>query len=86
MKVHIPTPLRSYTHGKDVVNSRSATVNDLLKELDRQYPGMRFRMLDEQEDIRPHIKVFVNSQQVRSLDTRLSDTDEVHIICALSGG
>jgi molybdopterin converting factor small subunit len=54
--------------------------------MDRTCPGMRFRVMDEQDCLRPHIKIYVNSEQVRSLDARLSESDEVHIICALSGG
>lgn len=86
MKVYIPTPLRSYTRGLGELNLQAATVGDLLNQMDRTCPGMRFRVMDEQDCLRPHIKIYVNSEQVRSLDARLSESDEVHIICALSGG
>jgi molybdopterin synthase sulfur carrier subunit len=86
MRVYIPTPLRSYTRGLGEVNLQAGSVGNLLREMDRNYPGMRFRVIDEQDCLRPHIKIYVNSEQVRSLDTVLSESDEVHIICALSGG
>jgi len=85
MRVYIPTPLRTYTR-QDRVDARGATLADLLGELDRRYPGLRFRIVDEQDSIRPHIKVFINQEQARLLGAPLRPADEVHIICALSGG
>jgi len=84
--VLIPSPLRSYTGARSSVAASGATVAELLADLDRQYPGIRFRMIDEQDAIRPHIKIFVNQDQVRRLDARLAASDEVIIIAALSGG
>ena len=85
MKVLIPTPLRSYTRAREVEAS-GATMGELLADLDRQFPGIRFRMVDEQNKIRPHMKVFVNEDAVRDLDTRLAPSDEITIMQALSGG
>ena len=86
MKVSIPQPLRSYTEQQPEVEADGETVAELLGDLDRRFPGVRFRMIDEQEGIRPHIRIFVNRQQIRRLDTQLRDFDEVHILQALSGG
>lgn len=86
MKVLIPTPLRSYTAGLHEVELAGATVGDVLDDLERRYPGIRFRMIDEQDGIRRHIRVFVNGDQVRGLQARLRATDEVLIVQALSGG
>ena len=86
MKVYVPGPLRSYTGNRALVEASGADLAGLLSDLDRRFPGMRFRMIDEQDAIRPHIKLFVNQLQARSLDTPLRTADEVHIICALSGG
>ena len=60
MKVRIPDPLRSYTGQEKVVDAEGSTVGELLVDLDAQYPGIRFRMVDEQNAIRKHMKVFVN--------------------------
>jgi molybdopterin converting factor small subunit len=85
MKVLIPTPLRSYTrHGE--VEAAGATLADLLADLDRQYPGLRFRMVDEQGAIRPHIRVFVNGEQVFDPGHALRASDALQIVQALSGG
>lgn len=85
MRVHIPSALRSYTDRAETEAS-GTTLAALLVDLDRRYPGIRFRMVDEQERIRRHIRIFVNGEQVRELSQPLSATDEVVIVQALSGG
>jgi molybdopterin converting factor small subunit len=62
------------------------TVREVLADLDRRFPGMRFRMIDEQDRIRPHIRLFVNTTAVESLGLGVRVGDTVHLICALSGG
>lgn len=86
MRVNIPTPLLSYTNQRKAVDAAGRTVAELLGDLDRQFPGIRFRMIDEQDAIRPHMRIFVNREQVRGLDAVLTPSDEVHILQALSGG
>jgi molybdopterin converting factor small subunit len=86
VNVRIPTPLRSYTQQQPVVTAQGASVGAVLADLDRQYPGIRFRMVDEQDRIRPHMKMFVNDEAVRDLTSPIAPTDEVTIIQALSGG
>lgn len=85
MRVLIPTPLRSYTKSAEV-DVQAATLGELLLELERRYPGIRFRMIDEQDQMRPHIRFFVNGTQVWQLNTQLVPTDEIQIVQALSGG
>ena len=86
MKVRIPSPLRSYTRQQAVVDADGATLTELLFDLDRRYPGLRFRMVDEQGRIRKHMKIFVNDESVRELETRVDARDEITIMQALSGG
>ena len=86
MKVYIPDTLRSYTGDQRTVAAQGVTLAALLIDLDRQFPGIRFRMVDEQDRIRPHIRIFVNGKQVRELSEPLSTRDEVFIVQALSGG
>ncbi|MBL8186666.1 MAG: MoaD/ThiS family protein [Acidobacteria bacterium] len=86
MKVIIPSPLLSYTRQQKEVDATGATVAELLEDLNRSFPGIRFRMIDEQDAIRPHMKIFVNGEQVFALNTALTPADEVHILQALSGG
>ena len=86
MRVLIPTPLRSYTANAAAVSAHGTTLDQLLSDLDRQYPGLRFRIIDEQGSIRPHIRFFVNRFATRDLASALSENDEVMIVGALSGG
>jgi molybdopterin converting factor small subunit len=85
MKVLIPRALRSYTE-RGEAEASGATLAAVLADLDRTYPGIRFRMIDEQDRIRRHIRIFVNDDQVRDLSQPLNATDEVIIVQALSGG
>ena len=86
MRVDIPSQLRDYTGGSAQVEARGATLAELLADLDRLYPGIRFRMIDEQDRVRRHIKIFVNAELVRDIGTALAANDEVVIVGALSGG
>ncbi len=85
MKVVIPSPLLSYTHEREV-QAEGGTLAALLADLDRRYPGIRFRMVDEQDALRPHVRMFVNGELVRDLERGLRPDDEVQIVQALSGG
>lgn len=86
MRVLIPTPLRSYTDHRKEVEAEGATVDELLRDLDRQYPGLRFRVVDEQGRLRTHMKVFVGQESIRDLGAALAGHDEVTLMQALSGG
>ena len=85
MRVLIPGALRSYT-GASHVDAAGATLGELLADLDRQYAGIRFRMVDELGRIRPHMRIFVNGQATHELTRPLQQADGVFIVQALSGG
>ena len=84
--VRVASPLRSYTKGAASTEASGATLSEVLADLDRRFPGMRFRMIDEQDRIRPHIRLYVNTDAVELLDHRIGRGDTLHLICALSGG
>ena len=86
MKVLLPSPLASYTAGRREVEAQGSTLAELLADLDRRYPGIRFRMIDEQDAVRPHIRFFVNRALVARVTAPLAPTDEVLVVAALSGG
>ena len=86
MHVRIPTPLRSYTGEQKVVDARGGTLGELLLDLDRQFPGLRFRVVDEQSRLRKHVNVWLDGERVRDLEATLDGVDEVVIMQALSGG
>jgi sulfur-carrier protein len=85
MRVTIASPLLSYTNRREVT-AAGATLDDVLRDLDRQFPGIRFRMVDEQEGIRPHMRVFLDGDEVRQLGAALDASRTLHIVQALSGG
>ncbi len=85
MRVFIPSPLLSYT-GRREVSAAGATLAELLADLDRQYPGLRFRVVDEQARLRRHMRFFVNGRQVFELEQALRPDDTLHLVQALSGG
>jgi molybdopterin converting factor small subunit len=84
--VRIPTPLRSYTNGEPAVEAVGATVDEVLRDLDRRYPGIRFRMVDEQGRLRTHMKVFLGDEMTRDLTSAVDPAIEVTLMQALSGG
>ncbi len=86
MKVRIPSPLRSYTGGEANVVASGSTVEELLDDLDRQYPGLRFRVVDEQGILREHMTVWLDGERCRDLAAAVDGLDEVVLMQALSGG
>ncbi|MDA1075008.1 MAG: MoaD/ThiS family protein [Proteobacteria bacterium] len=86
MKVFIPDALRSYTAQERCVSADGSTLDELLHDLDRRYPGIRFRMINEQDQMRPHVAFFVRGQKTRNIGESLHGADEVVIMQALSGG
>ena len=85
MKLLIPSPLLSYTNASEI-DASGATLSDLLADMERRYPGLRFRVVDEQDRLRAHMRFFVNGEQVFAMSQPLRPTDEVQIVQALSGG
>ena len=85
MKVLIPSALLSYTHAPQVEAS-GTTLHALFDDLDRRYPGLRFRVVDEQGRLRANMRIFVNSHGVRDLGHPLQPGDFVAVVLALSGG
>jgi sulfur-carrier protein len=88
VEVRVPTILRNYTGGEKTVEASGATLADLLKDLDAQYPGLRERLVDE-KGLRRFVNVYLNDEDVRflgGLDTTVADGDSVTILPAVAGG
>jgi molybdopterin synthase sulfur carrier subunit len=87
--VRIPTPLRAMTKGSAEVQVTAETVTDLIDDLERQYPGMRDRLVEESGELRRFINIYVNQEDIRFLQgekTALKQGDEVAIVPAIAGG
>jgi molybdopterin converting factor small subunit len=85
VKVLIASPLRPYTDA-DEVEAVGATLGELLNDLEARFPGIRFRMIDEQDQVRRHMRIFINGEPVKNLAHPIGSSDEVCIVQALSGG
>jgi len=86
LRVIVPTQLRSYTGGRAEVQADGATLADALADLDRQFPGFRFRVIDEQDRVRRHIILFVGSERKDDLAAAIPVGVDLQIVGALSGG
>ena len=86
IRVCIPSQLYAYTAGATAVEADGATIDTVLQDLDRRYPGIRFRVVDEQDRVRRHMRLFVGREPATDVKTPLREGDELLIFGALSGG
>ncbi|MEO8112755.1 MAG: MoaD/ThiS family protein [Phenylobacterium sp.] len=86
VRVFIPTQLQSYTAGASRLEAQGSTVERVLDDLDARFPGIKFRVVDEQDRIRRHMRIFVGQEAARDVRVSLADGDELLIFGALSGG
>ena len=89
VRVRIPTPLRKFTGGAEEVGIGAATIGAAIEDLERQFPGIKERLCDEQGRVRRFVNIYVNGDDIRflnSLETPVKDGDEVSIVPAIAGG
>ena len=89
ISVLIPTPLRKFTNEEETVTAQAATVAELIADLDRQYPGMAGRLMDDKGELRRFVNIYVNEEDIRFLagkDTAVKEGDQVSIVPAIAGG
>ena len=87
--VRIPTPLRKLSGDREELTINASNVSDMIEELEKECPGIKDRICDEEGNIRRFINLYVNKEDIRVLngkDTELSDSDNVSIIPAIAGG
>jgi molybdopterin synthase sulfur carrier subunit len=88
-KVRIPTPLRGFTQNQDEVSADGATVGEVLRELEKRFPGIGPRLLDGKGAVRRYVNIFHNDEDIRflqELDTPVKGSDRITIIPAIAGG
>ena len=85
-QVLIPSQLTSYTDGATRVAANGTTVGAVLDDLDRRFPGLKFRVVDEQDRVRRHMRLFIGQTETRDVTTAIGPADELLIFGALSGG
>ena len=89
VNVRIPTPLRKLTKDKDTVQATGGTIQDIIDNLEKQYPGLRERLCDERGELRRFVNVYLNDEDIRfaqGKSTPVKDSDEISIIPAIAGG
>jgi len=87
--VHLPGPLRERAARRTSVPARGATVRDIIADLDRQYPGLRFHLCEETGELRPFVNIFIETQSVRDLqglDSPVSDGASLYVLHSVAGG
>lgn len=85
-QVLIPSQLTSYTDGATRVAAEGATVAAVLNDLDARFPGLKFRVIDEQDRVRKHMRLFIGQAETRDVARTMAPGDELLIFGALSGG
>lgn len=89
IRVRIPTPLRRFTGGAEEVGAAGATVGHLVGDLERQFPGIKEKLCDEQGRVRRFVNLYLNGDDIRFLDnleTPVKEGDELSIVPAIAGG
>jgi molybdopterin synthase sulfur carrier subunit len=86
VEVALPSQLTSYSDGASRVWADGATVAEVFDDLDRQFPGLKFRVIDEQGRIRRHMRVFIGRDAARDVAAAVPPGQPVLIFGALSGG
>jgi molybdopterin synthase sulfur carrier subunit len=87
LTVLLPSPLDSYTGGlRRARFDDAATVAEVLRGMERRWPGIRFRIVDEHDRVRPHMRIFVNAERCDDLARPVTPADEIMLVAALSGG
>ncbi len=84
--MHVSSILHAYTGGASELEAAGRTLRAVLSDLERRHPGLLFRIVDEQDRLRPHVKVYVDGRFVRDLGAAVAPGAEVHLLQALSGG
>lgn len=86
--VRIPTPLRNHTDGQDVVSADGKTVAEVLDDLEKNYPGIKAKLVDD-KGVRRFVNIYIGDEDIRfmdKIDTAVKDGDEISIVPAIAGG
>ncbi len=87
--VRIPTPLRKLTGDKETVEANGTTIQAIVDDLERQFPGLKERLCDERGELRRFVNIYLNDEDIRFAQgraTAVKDGDEISIIPAIAGG
>ena len=88
-RVRIPPTLRDAVGGAREVDASGSTVRELLADLAERFPGLGSQVLENGNEIAPFVNVYVNNEDVRTLDgleTAVGDSTTVILLPAMAGG
>lgn len=89
IKVRIPTPLRKLTNGESEVEANGADISELIDDLEKNYPGIKGKLCEENGNVRKFLNIYLNDDDIRFMDslaTEVRDGDSVSLIPAIAGG
>ncbi|MCS7136828.1 MAG: MoaD family protein [Candidatus Caldarchaeum sp.] len=89
VKVYLPTPLRQYAEGRDVIELEGSTVGEVLNKLVSRYNSLQKHLFSETGAVRSFVNVFLNNEDIRFLEgvnTKIKDGDTIYIIPSIAGG
>jgi len=86
VRIRVAALLYSYTGGSKLIEVDASTIGEAMAALDRRFPGLAFRVIDEQQQIRPHMNIFLGEEKIKDLSTPINPGMEIYIVGALSGG
>jgi len=87
--IRIPTPLRRVTNGADKITVESGSIVEIIGSLDREFPGIKARLCDDNDELRNFVNMYINGEDIRFLDgmkSSVNSGDEVSIVPAVAGG
>jgi molybdopterin synthase sulfur carrier subunit len=87
--IRIPTPLRKVTNGADKITVESGSIVEIIESLDKEFPGIKARLCDDNDELRNFVNMYINGEDIRFLDgmkSSVSSGDEVSIVPAVAGG
>ena len=88
-QLKIPSPLRTYSGGQAVVEVAGGTVAEALDSLVAQHPDLKQHLFNGQQDLRPFVNLYLNSEDIRhleNLDTPIQPGDRLMIVPSIAGG
>jgi len=89
VRVKIPAALRQYTQNQSDLQVDASTVEETLQKLDKLFPGLKAFILNESNELRRYVNIFVNGKDIRAgegITTKLKEGDKVRIVPAVAGG
>ena len=87
--VRLPTPLRPYAGGQSDIEVKGSTVSEALESLLGNYPALRPHLLNNENQLRPFVNLFLgedNVNELQGMQTPLKEGDRLLLLPSIAGG